>query len=836
MAKHFYLFCFLSILLNGTLQAQASTIKSPDEFLSYKLGSRFTPHHLLVDYFRYMDGVSDKIQLIQYGQTNELRPLIAAIISSPANMKRIESIRQNNLRRTGMLAGDVVEDNIAIVYLSYSVHGNEAAGSESSMAVLYDLIKGGASYDKWLENTVVIIDPSLNPDGYNRYSQWSNSMSSKVNNPNPDAREHQEPWPGGRVNHYYFDLNRDWAWQTQVESRNRIAFYLQWMPHVHADLHEMGAESSYYFAPAAQPYHPNVTPWQSSFQQEIGKNHAAHFDKEGWRYYTKEIFDLFYPSYGDTYPTFAGAIGMTYEQAGGGRADRAMLLENGDTLTLYDRVAHHRAASLSTIEVSSKNADKLVHEFEQYFKKSISDPPGDVNSYVIKKSNQPGRVADFLALLDRQGIIYGEVKSDKNGLKGFSYLSGDQKSFTAQAGDIVVPASQPRAVLTQILFEPEGNLVDSLTYDITAWSIPMAYGLDVYTSNDVIAYAPSEKPILEKIPADAKPYAYALSWGSVPSSKVLATLLQDGIIARYAPKAFTTKGVTYPEGTILFMRADNRNHPQFDQLIKSIAGSTVVPITAINTGMVESGKDLGSDDYLLVRHPQVLVLSGDGLSPANLGEVWYFFEEDLGYPVHIVDVDDVESITLDQYNVLVLTEGYYSLDDDFLQKVQAWVNAGGKLIAIGSGINNLTGKQSFGIKRKSSDEPDTMKHKEEAHPPIYAAEARRSISSEIKGAIFQTSLDISHPLTFGLGGAYWSLKTSTSAYAWLTNNGNAVYLDDTPHYYGFAGYKALEQTKKTLIAGQENMGSGAVAYFIDNPLFRSFWNSGKVLFSNALFF
>jgi hypothetical protein len=836
MANHFHHFCFISILFFGALHAQPVAIKSPDEFLSYKLGSRFTRHHLLVDYFRYMDGVSDKMQLIQYGQTNELRPLIAAIITSAANLKRIESIRQNNLRRTGMLAGDVVDENIAFVYLSYSVHGNEAAGSESSMAVLYDLIKAGAPYDAWLENTVVIIDPCLNPDGYNRYSQWSNSVSASVNNPNPDSREHTEPWPGGRLNHYYHDLNRDWAWQSQVESRNRIAFYLKWMPQVHADIHEMSSESSYYFAPAAQPYHPVVTPWQASFQREIGKNHASHFDKEGWRYYTRERFDLFYPSYGDTYPTFSGAIGMTYEQAGGGYADRAVILSSGDTLTLYDRIAHHRASSLSTIEVSSKNASKLVCEFQLYFKNSIADPPGDVNSYVIKKSNHPGRVADFLSLLDRQGIIYGEVQHEKNELKGFSYFSGDQKSFTIQTGDIIVPASQPRAVMTQVLFEPEAKLTDSITYDITAWSIPMAYGLDIYGTNEVLAYIPHQESIKNIMPVDAKPYAYAMQWGSVPSTKALATLLQKGVIARTAPKAFSFKDVTYPEGTVLLMRADNKNNPQFDQTVRNIANESVVPFSLIHSGMVESGKDLGSDDYQKIRKPEVLVFSGKGMSPHNLGEVWHFFEAELDYPVTIADLDQAESVNLDQYNVLLLTEGNYSLKDDLLHKIDDWVNDGGRLIVIGSGITKVAGREGFGIKRKTMEELDSLNKIEEAHPPIYSSGERKSLSSEVPGAIFQTTLDASHPLTFGMGGVYWTLKTNTNTYSWLDDSANAIYLDDTPHYYGFAGYKALADIKKTLVAGQENLGGGSVVYLVDNPLFRSFWNSGKVLFSNALFF
>ncbi|HEY3386848.1 MAG TPA: M14 family zinc carboxypeptidase, partial [Saprospiraceae bacterium] len=451
MAKRLLFFCLLIILVKVTLQAQPPTIKSPDDFLPYKLGSRVTPHHLLVDYFKYVDGVSDKVQIVQYGMTNELRPLFAAIISTPENLRRIENIRLNNLRRTGMISGNAVVENIAIVYLSYSVHGNEVAGSESAMAVLYDLVKGNEEYNAWLRNTIVIIDPALNPDGYSRYSQWSNSISNQPFNSSLATREHKEPWPGGRFNHYYFDLNRDWVWQMQKESRERLEFYHQWMPHVHADIHEMSHESPYYFAPAAQPYHPNVTKWQADFQGTIGKNHARHFDKEGWRYFTRERFDLFYPSYGDTYATFAGAIGMTYEQGGSGRANRAVTLENGDTLTLADRIAHHRATSLSTIEVSAKHAAQLVDEFADYYKRSINDPPATVRNYVINKEHYPGRVAELLSLLDRNHITYTQMSGSKSDIKGYNYMTGKEGTFTANNGDIVISTDQPKGVLLHVL-------------------------------------------------------------------------------------------------------------------------------------------------------------------------------------------------------------------------------------------------------------------------------------------------------------------------------------------------------------------------------------------------
>src|SRR4030095_3898651 len=592
-----------------SVYGQEKSLLSPGAFLNYELGSRFTPHHLLVDYFRHVADVSKKVNLVEYGRTYELRPLIAAIVSSPQNLARLDEIRQNNLKRTGSIAGEVRKEDIAIVYLSYSIHGNEAAGSESSMAVLYDLAKGGQEIDKWLSNTIVILDPCLNPDGYSRFSDWSNMVSNAEVDPRPQTREHNEPWPGGRVNHYYFDLNRDWVWLTQKESRERVAFYSQWMPHVHADLHEMSPESAYFFAPAAQPFHAYITPWQASFQEAIGKNNASYFDKEGWRYYTKEYFDLFYPSYGDTYPLFSGAIGMTYEQGGGGYGNKAIIIRNGDTLTLTDRIAHHRVTSLATIETSSLHASELVKEFESYFKKSSTDPPGTYKSYVIKKSNQAGRLFELTSFLNLHGIKYGISNEVGRTIKGFSYLNGDEVPYSLQKDDIIISAFQPRAVLIQALFEPEAILADSVTYDITAWSVPMAYGLDAIATEEKMKFDPVAPPTKNQIPGNAKPYAYALQWGSSVSSQFLIHLLSHGYVARFAKSEFKVDDVLYPSGTVLVMRADNRKLSDFDSYIQNVAASWPVPVSLIRTGFVQSGKDLGSDEYPLVRKPEVLSIA-----------------------------------------------------------------------------------------------------------------------------------------------------------------------------------------------------------------------------------
>jgi len=304
MSKRILILFFFIISFTGLI----AQVQSPGDFLGYKLGTRYTPHFKIVNYFNYLaDKLPGTVKLLQYGETNEGRPLIVAFISAQENIQNLENIRKNNLRLANMALDKMapVENAPVIVWLSYNVHGNETSSSEAAMKTIYDLVNtDNASAKDWLKNTVVVIDPCINPDGRDRYVNWFNSVVGKNYNPRLDAREHREPWPGGRTNHYNFDLNRDWAWQTQVESRQRLKLYRQWMPQIHVDYHEQGINNPYYFAPAAQPYHEIITPWQREFQLSIGKNNAKYFDQNGWLFFTKEIFDLYYPSYGDTYPIY----------------------------------------------------------------------------------------------------------------------------------------------------------------------------------------------------------------------------------------------------------------------------------------------------------------------------------------------------------------------------------------------------------------------------------------------------------------------------------------------------------------------------------------------------
>ncbi len=832
MTRHYCLIALLFITISG-LQAQ---LQAPSDFLPHALGEQFTPHHMLVDYVKHVAANSPSVQIERYGQTYEGRPMMLAYISTPENLSRLEDVRQNNLRRTGLLDGETDSAlDLAIVWLGYSVHGNEAAGSESSMAVLYELANPNNERSQaWLENTLVIIDPSYNPDGYSRYTSWYRGISPSTPNPDPDTWEHDEPWPGGRTNHYLFDLNRDWAWQTQTESQQRMAKYQEWFPHIHVDVHEQGYNSPYYFAPAAKPFHPYITQWQRQFQTEIGKNNASYFDQEGWLYFTRERFDLFYPSYGDTYPTYNGAIGMTYEQAGIG-AGRAIETESGDILTLYDRVAHHKTTSLATIEIASRNAERLISNFESFFKESRNNPPGPYKTFIIKGDNPEGRLRAFCELLDKNGITYGKASRNTN-LRAYHYTSGTEESVQVDENDLVISAYQPRGVLTQVLLEPESALEDSATYDITAWSLPYAYGLETYAAQERVAVTPGyEFEYPEMAPDAGRPYAYLATWNSLRNARFLSELLVKGVTVRYATAAFGIENGNYKPGTLVITHADNRQlGDEFFNIVRRAAADHRQEITGVQTGFSDSGHDLGSGAMEVLRRPKAAILGGEGTYSNSFGQVWHYFEQSLGFPIHIIPAEDLGGTDLQDFNLIIMPEGRYRINNATGDKLSEWISNGGRLIAIGSAVRSLEGMNGLGLRQKG-EERDSNGNGGGARPSNYDDQERQYISDNIPGAVFKVDIDNSHPLAFGLNDYYFSLKTNELSYAPMKRGWNVGVLGEELLVSGFAGARAREQVKNTLIYGVQERGRGSVVYLIDNPLYRAFWENGKFLFSNAVF-
>jgi hypothetical protein len=831
----------LPVLFLCLVFAASGQLKSPDEFLGYSIGSRFTPHFRIVNYFEYAAAQSPgRVKIIHYGETNEGRPLMLACISSPENIANLGNIQKNNLRLAHLVNDQIApnENMPPIVWLSYNVHGNEPASSEASMLTLYALLDPANMKTKeWLKNTVVILDPCINPDGRDRYVNWYNSVVGKYSDPQPFAREHREPWPHGRTNHYNFDLNRDWAWQTQVESQQRIKIYDEWMPQVHVDYHEQGINSPYYFAPAAEPYHEVITQWQRDFQVMIGKNNAKYFDQNSWLYFTKEEFDLFYPSYGDTYPTFNGAIGMTFEQGGIG-AGLGVITRDGDTLTLADRAKHHFTTSLSTIETASMNAGRLMKEFHAFFTNATEKGYGAYKTYVIKNSIADAeRVRSLTELLDKNQVSYVFSPGSFRGMfSGYNYFTGKNEGFSIDQNDLVISALQPRSALLSVLFEPDSRLSDSATYDISAWSLPYAYGVKAFAVKDNIHV--SEGNYINPFKDEESSYGFILPWQGIPSVKTVCTLLKKGFVLRYTTVQVETNGKQFKEGSILILKTANKKFGNdIFTVAKNIADENKVHLYAVPGGMVDRGVDFGSNKTGIMKAPRVALLTGDPVSSSAAGEVWHFMEKEIGYPVSLINATDLNASLLNNFDVLVMPDGNYKFlsAKDKLDEFRNWLNTGGRVVALESAVSQLAGAD-LGIKFKKQDDGD-KKDTSYRSLKVFEQRDRDAISSTTPGSIWKVFLDNTNPLAYGYPDYYFTLKQDDVIYDFMKGDDvwNVGVLKKENNVAGFVGSRLKPKLKDGLLFGVQFIGRGAISFLADDVLFRNFWENGKLMFCNAVF-
>ncbi|WP_127124622.1 M14 metallopeptidase family protein [Pseudoflavitalea rhizosphaerae] len=832
---------WLLMLTSFILTAQ---VKSPEQFLGYATGSRYTPHFNVVNYCKYLASAApDMVKVEQYGLTNEGRPLLLVFVASRENSARLEQVRANNLRLAGN-SGDKTapEENApVIVWLSYNVHGNETSSSEAAMLTLYELVNPANNRTKdFLKNTVVVVDPCVNPDGRDRYVNWFNSVVGKQANPVPFTREHIEPWPGGRPNHYYFDLNRDWAWQTQVESRQRMAVYNKWLPQVHVDFHEQGFNEPYYFAPAAEPFHEVITPWQREFQILIGRNNARYFDQNGWLFFTKERFDLFYPSYGDTYPIYKGAIGMTYEQGGHSRGGAAVINEDGDTLTLWDRLHHHYTTGMSTIEASSDHASRLVQEFKKYYDNARSNPPGQFKAWLLK-ADESDRLKRLRELLERNNIEYSFVSGGS--FTGLNYFSNKNETTKAESGDVIINVNQSNANLIKVLFERTSKLTDSATYDITAWSLPFVYGINTYGLNAYVTNGSQTPPVARAAkPLNTPAVAYAIKWTGISSVRFLSELLKQKVKVRYAEQPFVAAGEQFEKGTLIVTRTSNNIHDaKLTEIINEASRKAGQIYYPIGSGFVEKGFDLGSDRVRMLKAPRVVLLAGDGISSLGMGEIWHYFDEVIGYPLNVVWINNLNKEVLKETDVLILPDGgYNSFGKSTHEMLKEWVSGGGRLVALESAVAALA-KNEWGIKMKDGEKKDDEKkdEKKEDYALLrkYENRERDYLPNFNPGSIFKVEMDNSHPLAFGYDSTYFTLKQDDNIYDFFKEGmgWNVGVIKKSAQVSGFVGFKLRDRLKDGLLFGVQDQGGGAVIYLADNPVFRSFWENGKLLLANAVF-
>lgn len=834
-------------------------VPSPESVLRYEMGTRFTDYRNLEKYFDQLVTSSERIQRVIYGETYEMRPLQLLVISSPKNLARLDEIKANNKRltdprnfRSKAEAEQVMNNLPAIVWLSYGVHGNEACSPEAAMLTAYQLCAGTDQRTlRILENVVVLIDPAVNPDGRERYVQWANSTLGSEPNVNPDAIEHSEPWPGGRTNHYYFDLNRDWAWQTQKETQARIPIYRDWMPHTHVDFHEMGHTSTYFFFPAAPPVHTELPPEVKKWGMIYARGNAEALDKLGQQYYVGESFDLYYPAYGDSWPTFNGAIGMTYEQAGGSRGAFAVRRPNGDTLTLRQRALNHCTTSIATLETTVKYKKERLEDFYAFWESGLRNT-SRVKGFLIKEGTDPNRAAQLAAALLNQGIEIHQLQ-EATSIEAQRFYAAKPTRVSFPKGTYFVSTLQPHSRLVKALLEPKTVLPDTFFYDVSAWSLPVAFGLEAYTTEAPLPS--SAKRLTEIVRAAGKviggksAFAYLIPWERNDAVKLVWSLLEKGYAVHYAARPFQTAGRHFRAGTIIVFASPKQERLQADMI--QLAETYGVDIYAVPTGLTDGGISLGSNYVRPIKKPSIAVVTDIPTSSTAYGELWYLFDQEYHIPLTAIRGRELGDVNLYKYDVLIIPDGgdYRSvLDSSKVAKLKQWVQNGGVLIGIEGGALFLSKNRSglttalLESERKEEDKTKEEKEEEKARKETQKRETQferqeRERLESIPGAIFKALIDTTHPIGFGYDREMYVLKRNSTPF--LLSEGAFNVGRFAPDSAEASGYAAKTKAKKVADAAyitEFRNGRGRVVLITESVTFRMFWTGLPRLLFNAILF
>lgn len=836
----------------------AAGVPTPAEVLGYELGEDFTCYTRILQYLNEVAEASPRVSLQRYGRSAEGRYLVQVLVAREDYKDRMDEILHLNREladpaTTPARADSIASVNPAVVYFSYGVHGSETSSSEAALWDIWDLAADAPGVTGVLDSVVVVIDPNGNPDGRERYINWYRQARGMEPDPNPDAWEHFEPWPGSRVNHYFFDLNRDWAWMTQVETRARIATWSRWTPQVHVDFHEMGYTSDYFFFPATEPINPLYPQFVLDWGRYFGESNARAFDEKGLHYFTAETFDLFYPAYGDSWPSLVGSIGMTYEQGGGSRAGLAIQRPDGTVLTLKDRAEGHRTAAAATLRATAARKGQLLREFAETHRTAGQDFP----DILILPGDDDAPVHALLELLRGQEIRVEEAgrafEANSRSYPGFE----ERREFPG--GTLRVPARQARGRLALTLLLPEIELDADFSYDISAWSLPYAFGLEAHLA-DVLPDADwqvlsqgapwamltsgegaleANEPDHSGSPAPAKageePYGYLVApgFGAWPA---MIRFLDAGGTARVLEKEFELDGRSWPAGTFFLPSLGNPD------LVDLVDGAGLGPrAVVVQTGLATRGRDLGTRNAHRLESRRIALLTGEGVAATSVGAHRFFLEQTVQLPFSAVPLSRVGSMDLDEYDVLIVPElsGRWRdhLTSSRLEDISDWVRRGGVVVAVGRGARSLADPLAdIETRRRETDDEDRLDR------ALRGREQRRldRWEDQVPGTVFPVRLDPDHPLSFGVesGAGAETLFVLHRGRVVFEPDGAfesvAYFPEELEQISGVASPSSLEHLSRGTWLADRRLGSGRVILFIDDPLFRHLWYSKFQLYVNAL--
>ena len=842
-------------------------IPTLQQVLGHDFGQEITPPEGITTYLEALSAAApERTSLVRYADSWEGRPLHVLAIGSPERLGRVPELKAA-LRRladprqlTAAEAEPLLAELPVVVWLAHAVHGNEVSSSDAALALAYHLLAAQTdeTVETVLREAVVLIDPLQNPDGRARFVSQNLQARAAVPDPEPTAAEHDEPWPRGRGNHYLFDMNRDWFAQTQLETVGRVKLLLEWFPQVVVDLHEMGGDSTYYFAPPAAPENPHITPQQHGWLEAFGKANAARFDERGFAYFIREIFDSFYPGYGESWPMFQGAIGMTYEQA----SPRGLVYRRTDEaeLTYREAVVRHFTAALSTAATAARNREGLLRDFLEYRRSAVEQGErGPIREYLIPQAPDPTRAQRLVDLLVAQGI---EVR-----------LAAEPIHLEARslpAGTYVIPLAQPAGRLARNLLDPEIALPRDFVieqqrrlnkrlrdevYDLTAWSLPLLFDVECL---------PAERPSSRSVPygvASRKASAgivgakvgYLVPWGSGAVAGV-AEALRDGLKARTAGKPFKLDGRNFAGGTVLFRAAENP--AKLGEDLGRLAARHGLEVVPVDSGWVEEGISLGSNEVRALKSPAVLLAWDEPTSSQSAGWARYVLERRFEQPVTVVRVGSLGRVDLSRYDVLVLPSGAYddALGKGDLARVKGWVREGGTLVTLGE-ASRWAAREKVGLLKTRTElkdgrpEPEPgedeskpeSKKPEKPEQPIdleQALEPEDELPLATPGALLRVELDLEHWLAAGTDGEVQAVVDSRRIFTPIKyDQGRNVGLY-APAERLVASGLAWDDSKQSLANKayliHQPMGAGHVVAFAEDPNYRAFAEATELLFMNAV--
>lgn len=793
-----------------------SEIPTPKEIIGHEVGEWHVTHDKLVMYMRALAKASERITIEERGKTYEDRPLLLLTITSPNNHKNLEEIRKKHIDATNDTS--VSTDNPVVVYQGFSIHGNEPSGSNAALAVAYYLAASVSSETQnLLDNTVILFDPSFNPDGLQRFAYWANVNKSKNINPDPNDREYNEIWPRGRTNHYQFDMNRDWLPVQLPESKARIATFHKWLPNILTDHHEMGSNSSFFFQPGIPSRTNPLTPQMNQdLTKEIATYHAKALDNIGSLYYSEESFDDFYYGKGSTFPDINGGIGILFEQ--GSSRGHAQETDNG-ILTFPFTIRNQITAAFSTLEAAKSMRDKLLKYQQDFYEESRNT--GSNKAIVFGDEKDAAKTYHLAEVLKRHQVKIHDLKSDftangKNFKKGYSY---------------VVPMNQKNQRLVKAMFDVRTTFKDSLFYDVSAWTFNHAFGVD-YAENISLSKAGEEIDKLEMPTAGVSfksNYGYLMPWNEYYAPKALNAILQKGLRAKVSMKNFKNGGKSYDYGTI-FIPVQNQKifDDEMYNFLSIIAKESATKIYGVTTGL-NDGIDLGSNNFRAITAPKVAMLVGDGVAGNDSGEIWHLFDQRFDMHLTRLDTRYFNRVDIAKYTHIIIPSS--GLEKAAVEKLKTWVRNGGVLVGYKNTARWLSSNNmiSLNFERTKRDSIKGVSFEERS---------LQSGAQVIGGAIFEANIDRSHPVNFGYKNDKLALFRNSTMFLKADKNSynNPIQYTSKPLLSGYISKENAKVIPNTVPFKVQRFGRGRVAVFTDNTNFRAFWYGTNKLLMNTIFF